>query len=113
MLTTCAKKEACEIELTHHSTSTLFVAPHAGEAKLSAHEELFTATKLLDFPHNAASLRRVVNRADVGPKSWRIRIVRNWNADLDIVGGAATFKLCFGLGIVSACSLPIIESDSP
>ena len=73
-------------EPSHHSTSLLVVASHAGQTELGAHEELFAATELLDLPHDGACFGCVVHRADVGAEFGRVGVFGDGDGDLDVVG---------------------------
>ena len=84
-------------ETTRHTTTGLIVAPHAGEAKLRAHEELLVAAKLLNLPDDGALLGGVVDGAKVGAEARGVGVVGDGDDDLDIVGRGAALELGLGL----------------
>lgn len=82
---------------TCHAPTVLVVALDGGQTELGTHEELLTATELLDFPNDGGFLRRVVNGPNVGPESRGVSVLWDRNKDLNIVGSAPALKLGFGL----------------
>ena len=69
------------------------VAFHGWQTQLSAHEEFFTSTELLDLPCYGTLFGRIMDAANVGAEAGRVRVLGHWNQDLDIVGRGAAFEL--------------------
>ena len=75
----------------------LVVTLDGWKTQFSAHEEFLPAAKLLDLPDDSGLLGSVVYGSDVGSESWRVRVFRYGNDDLNVVSRAAAFELGFGL----------------
>lgn len=81
----------------HHTATLVIVASHRGKTKFGAHEELFTAAELLDFPYYGGGFRGVVDGADICTETGGVRVVGDRNDDADIIGGTTAFELGFCL----------------
>lgn len=82
---------------TRHAAAGLVVALDGGETQLRAHQELLAAAELLDLPDDGGLLGGVVHCSDVGAEAGRVGVFGDGDEDLDVVGGAAAFELCFCL----------------
>lgn len=89
---------------TGHTTAALVVTLDGWKAQLGAHEELLPATELLDFPDYGGLFGGVVHGSDVCAEAGGVCVFGDGDEDFDVVGGAATFELGFGL-----CLLVVIR----
>lgn len=96
-LATAGDAAHASAKATHHAATFVIVAANRRQAKFSAHQELFAATELLDFPDDGRSFRGIVDGTNVCAEAWGVGVVGDGDDDGDVVGSAAAFELRFCL----------------